>query len=834
MAFSRFQSTASGSDSYFPSYKHQSSLCGDRVRVPQHFTSPLPFPGIAPQEESSLPYTPWAAREDPYQLGECAKNRTLNDGKDCGSESDLYGLVSDILEEPDHMDADFAEESLSSLKSVWSPNSAREDSQQYFLSESKMQSNSSFPSYPEPFNQCHRQLSNKESQQKIELHQSFNGFDVKNQWLFPSSNGDTDAYSFQTQDMERVLCQEGTLVGNSFLPKNNPEADYSAVGKMGGRSDHIEGVAPSFDLQNRLNDYFFGCNAGHLTHGRVKPHRSKQFPQPEGSMLARNMQGLLVGAPDSFAMESQNRQGGQRDFDEQVPEQQSFSYPKIPTLESQVQFKKDQAGDFRELKSLNSRTKTQSPTSNYYTKAFPGSQHAEHFQPPKGFPPSFTVPAPVPNKHMDNYSLPNQHPSHQSQLGQYLNQVKQSNGNSGAPGLSKMLSHSVAEFVPQHQAERVVSCLTDYAQGDGPNIPNRAAQSQAGLNLEGFRKGGDGGQFEPDKSTMHSNLSSVGQSPQRFEGKAKPQAPPQREGDRKAGFQPDTYLDFLGRVYSSQRHTGGNFGMNASGKKQPSALFPCMYAVGDPRQNPYQLQLGIGGFPSRSVFPYGSPVTFMDLCNLLPDGEFPPFNPYFHDISGDGPFLGMAAGLRSPRLVKNRCAPTSQLHYQLEECYEQWRVLEKERKKVEAILARYYPGKRVSAVSSSALPKVPPNPSRVDRLIVDQLREQARVVSLLGKMEQLRSFPLHANIFSALDRHLEAVYVTQTRRNEEFVNSSNRQRQGAPYFGEDRDILLLAVALRDMCVSTRKCRTALWCAVQMTLPQTAPAAPEELDAPRGF
>ncbi|KAJ8344712.1 hypothetical protein SKAU_G00289050 [Synaphobranchus kaupii] len=806
----------------------ESSLCGDRVRVPQPFTSPLPFPGFASQEESSLPYTPWAAREDPYQLGECAKNRALADGKECGSESDLYGLVSNILEEPDQMDADFAEETLSSLKSVWSPKSVREDSQQYFLPESKMQSNPSFPIYPEPFNQCHRQLSNKESQQKTELHQSFNGFDAKNQWLFPSTNGNTDTYSLQAQDMERVLCQEGTLAGNSFLPKNKPETDYSAVGKVDGHSNHIEGVVPSFCLQNRLNDYFFGCNAGHLTHGRITPHRSKQFPLPEGNMLARNMQGLLVSEPESFSKESQNRQGGQRDFDEQVPEQQSFSYPKIQALDPQVlHFKKDQAGDFRELKSLNSRTKTQSPTSNYYAKDFPGPQHAEHFQPSKGFSQSYTVPAPVPNKHINNYSLPNQHPSHQSQLGQYLNQVKQSNGNSETSGLSKILSHSVSEFVPQHQAERVASCLTDYAQGDGPNIPNRAAQSQAGLNLEGLRKGGDSGQFEPDKSTMHYNLVSEGQSPQRFERKVKPQTSAQREADRKAGFQPETYLDFLGRVYSSQRHTGGNFGINTSGKKQPSALFPYMYAVGDPRQNPYQLQLGIGGFPTRSAFPYGSPVTFMDLCNLLPDNEFPPFNPYLHDISGDSPFLGVATALRSPRLVKNRCAPTSQLHYQLEECYEQWRVLEKERKKAEANLARFYPGKRVSAVSSSALPKVPPNPSRVDRLIVDQLREQARVVSLLGKMEQLRSFLLHANIFSALDRHLEAIYVTQTRRNEEFVNSSNRQRQGAPYFGEDRDILLLAAALRDMCMSTRKCRTVLWCAVQMTLPQTTPGKPEE-------
>ncbi|KTF90766.1 hypothetical protein cypCar_00043320, partial [Cyprinus carpio] len=146
----------------------------------------------------------------------------------------------------------------------------------------------------------------------------------------------------------------------------------------------------------------------------------------------------------------------------------------------------------------------------------------------------------------------------------------------------------------------------------------------------------------------------------------------------------------------------------------------------------------------------------------------------------------------------------------------------------EAVLTKTYPGKRVSVVTSSVLPKMPPNPSRLDRLIVDQLREQARVAGLLGKMEQLRSFPLHANIGSALDRHLEVIYITQARRKDEFINASSRQRQPAAFFREDREILLLASAVKDLCSSTRKARNALWCALQMTLPKTN-SYPEERD-----
>lgn len=194
----------------------------------------------------------------------------------------------------------------------------------------------------------------------------------------------------------------------------------------------------------------------------------------------------------------------------------------------------------------------------------------------------------------------------------------------------------------------------------------------------------------------------------------------------------------------------------------------------------------------------------------------------------------------SMQFARNNIA-AGDLHQRLEQVTESYRRMEKERKKTEAELARHNLGKRISSANSLPIPRLPPAPSRVDRLVVDFFREHARMVTLLGKMEQLRGAPFDDKVHQVMRELLDAVRVLQQRRLNERTAILQQLRGDIGRYNEEKGelfvqrapnstqlstqaIILEAAQLTLSLMEVNRCviraRSANWCALMWTIGST--------------
>ncbi|XP_061705644.1 uncharacterized protein LOC133516643 [Cydia pomonella] len=255
---------------------------------------------------------------------------------------------------------------------------------------------------------------------------------------------------------------------------------------------------------------------------------------------------------------------------------------------------------------------------------------------------------------------------------------------------------------------------------------------------------------------------------------------------------------------------------------------------------PFNLGLGALLGPSPPVPPPVLPSPMMDLPLLAP-------------------FYAM-------RNIRGAATSSGILHARLDACYEQWRQLERERKRTEARLALAYPGRAVSSSNSIPVPRLPPCPTRVDRLTVDMLREHTKVLTLMGKMETLRASvcvaqnkkakedakitvlkrgqdqpePKHVDPdsfqpaswkddvknLSEIAPHSEVESAMLSWRSAvAAVQAARRRELAQPRYIRTDPILQLAEAVKQLGSCARRARCAMWCDLTLTVALApAPAA----------
>ncbi|XP_028311481.1 uncharacterized protein moto isoform X2 [Gouania willdenowi] len=355
-----------------------------------------------------------------------------------------------------------------------------------------------------------------------------------------------------------------------------------------------------------------------------------------------------------------------------------------------------------------------------------------------------------------------------------------------------------------------------YKQNDFQDAPDLRSRNTAthqekvgGVNMNQYLKS------HIQQSQSQNNKSQVQKQKQRLDLSAFPgedlSRRPQTNGQiRAADKQPISKISYP--VMQSQRFDGRSTMIGAGNTQQ---LIPLVPANDRRRHSSMHYNANLS---SWSSLPIASSVSSLNAGNVSAS-ETASFNRRASDLGACGS-EGLCPSLNTaiPSLVQmTQGEPVNQFLNYLEECFEQGRWLEKERKRTEAFIMKTVCGKKVAVVTISDRPKHPQNHKTVKQLLVNQKREQAKVSSLLNTMEREYNTSLLIGIHTALVRHKLAISVLQSRCQEDVLNIGRQQLLS--YLPPNKDATLVNIALKELLVATRKLRTALHSALQMIMPK---------------
>lgn len=542
---------------------------------------------------------------------------------------------------------------------------------------------------PKPVSSISPQPAGRESHQWAEL-QNCNGFDSSARSCnFSTCNGEADMYSPQDLPHPPGLSTPPALSSSLYQTRPGKPEYITPEKEEGYRSttnclfDYINSVNSSYCPPQTMDDSYFSSPHEFSSVSKDKLKNTQSFSVQDVSKLAF----LLAEQDMNYCREStQNGHLAQRNLEEIMAEQKSHAFQRMSELITQTpDFKREVTRNQMEQRGVKVVEKKQS---HYTTNEF------SRFGPPKTFSPTIVPSAVHPSKEASligsstaQNCVKQYQPIHSNHYQKQAKISAKTNSNNDSQSFAKLTNTSGAvPLLPSQQLFQPAARVSaDLSQRNTVNIHGAIGQAS----LEGLRKGAGNVYFSDfdlqlENNRLSAGLMADGRFSPRFSMKPKLAGFP-KEADKKTGLLQNPYQG-LGSLYGGQmRHNGAS---SNSAKAIPSQLFSFLYQMGDPRKSTcHPIQ-------SQSQLPYCS-VPLIDMNERLPDGDVSAFSPYLQECiglsqtSGDGSFSGFLSAMTLPKFGKALGSPNSQLHFYLEECYEQWRMLEKEKKQVSVMILRH-------------------------------------------------------------------------------------------------------------------------------------------------